>query len=72
MQPFDPHHHQLQVLGGERTFLPPSAIERGTSNYGTGLRMERLGQKLLQGQSVTVTFLGGSITWGRVGGWVGG
>ena len=54
------------MLGGNRTFLPPSAIERGTSNYGSGLRMERLGQKLLQGQPVTVTFLGGSITWGRV------
>ena len=55
------------MLGGGRTFLPPSALERGTSNYGSGQRMERLGLKLLQGQSVTVTFLGGSITWGRVG-----
>lgn len=55
-----------QILGGMPTFLPPDAIARGTSNYGSGDRMERLGHKLLQGQPVTVAFLGGSITWGRV------
>lgn len=29
--------------------------------------MERLGQKLLAGEPVTISFLGGSITWGRGG-----
>lgn len=30
--------------------------------------MERLGRKLLEGRPITVAFLGGSITWGRVRG----
>lgn len=65
-----------QIINGGKPFLPVDALQRGTSNFGSGQRMERLGQKLLAGQPVTVTFLGGSITWGRVrimasgaGGW---
>ncbi|EFN59953.1 expressed protein [Chlorella variabilis] len=61
----------VQILGAKQTFLPPDALLRGTSNYGSGQRMERLGHKLLQGQPITVAFLGGSITWGR-GGYEGG
>lgn len=56
----------LQIINGGRAFLPGDALRRGTANYGSGQRMERLGQKLLAGQPVTITFLGGSITWGRV------
>jgi hypothetical protein len=54
------------ILGSSDTFLPPDALLRGAANYGSGQRMEQLGHKLLQGQAVTVVFLGGSITWGRV------
>ncbi|PSC68178.1 Acyl-coenzyme A thioesterase THEM4 isoform A [Micractinium conductrix] len=56
-----------QVINGGRLFLPGDALRRGTTAYGSGQRMERLGAKLLAGQPVTVTFLGGSITWGRGG-----
>lgn len=61
-----------QVINGGRLFLPGDALRRGTTAYGSGQRMERLGAKLLAGQPVTVTFLGGSITWGRVSGREGG
>lgn len=55
-----------QIINGGKPFLPVDALRRGTASYGSGQRMERLGQKLLAGEPVTVTFLGGSITWGRV------
>lgn len=55
-----------QIVGGHGGFLPPDALRRGIASYGSGARMERLGHKLLQGQPLTVAFLGGSITWGRV------
>lgn len=55
-----------QILGEPHPFLPNDALLRGTSNFGSGDRMRRLGAKLLAGEPVTVAFLGGSITWGRV------
>ncbi|KAI7842833.1 hypothetical protein COHA_003579 [Chlorella ohadii] len=60
-----------QILGEPQPFLPPDALARGVSTYGSGQRFERLGRKLLDGQPITVAFLGGSITWGR-GGYEGG
>ena len=56
----------MQILGEPQPFLPPDALARGVSTYGSGQRFERLGRKLLDGQPITVAFLGGSITWGRV------
>ena len=55
-----------QIMGERRPFLPADALQRGTANFGSGSRFERLGHKLLAGRPITVSFLGGSITWGRV------
>lgn len=62
-----PYRTPPPIINGGKPFLPADALRRGTANFGSGQRMERLGQKLLAGQPVTVTFLGGSITWGRGG-----
>lgn len=56
----------LQIINERRPFLPAEALRRGTANFGSGQRFERLGHKLLAGKPITVAFLGGSITWGRV------
>lgn len=53
-------------MGEQQTFLPADALRRGVANFGSGDRFQRLGHKLLAGRPITVSFLGGSVTWGQV------
>lgn len=55
----------MQRLQNYATFLPPRAMRQGLFSLGEGSRMRRFTHKLLSGQPVSVSAVGGSVTAGQ-------
>ena len=63
-------HHQPRWSPPWAPMLTEVELRRGLDYYGSGVRMRQVAHKLLSGQPILVTVLGGSITAGAQRSWV--